>query len=1247
MTAQFLRMLAIALLAVLVQAGALAGALMARLPPWWSLLVLPALLAAWFAARLGRALWRRLRGRRAATRRLVPPDAALAQAWERALRRGGAAHDGAALPWFLLLGPTGAGKTTALRQARIASPLASIHDGSDDGAGFGWWYLNRLVMLDCGDCLPEREASAQVAARWDYHLRMLHRLRRREGLDGVVIALSARELLQGDPQRLAEQARALRARLEELVALLRERFPVHVLLTHCDVLYGLESWARALPEHQLDQALGYLAGLEHAGSREDFVDRAFDAVGERLNGLRWRLLERLLERQREPDAGLLLFPLELQALREPLQAFADNALAPHPYLEPLLLRGLFFSSARQEPAMASRLLGADATPGPLPGLGHRGLFLREVFARVLPAERGLRRPSVAQLRRRRRVRRLLLGLGLGAVLAAGVALSASFAGNLRALRQLRAAALPPELQSWPPARRAARLLERERAIRRFEAEGQGLLARATLPASGWQALLSAQKRAFLLACRGLPQASPPIDAATASPTGATALSLLRRLAVLRARSEGATLEQLEQLAPARSPRDADSVLNDALWQLELAALAWAPAQHVEQAMRRARSRMDQLGLQDPLLPWLRRAPAQDDVPALRLEHLLASGAHVAQPGALQLPAEFTSAGFAHMQELMTTWRGLSARPLEVDAAWKNFVADWRARQLLELRRTLDSLLSSPPSWRSRGSWRAALALLAGADNPDWTINRRLLQQIPEPSAQAPADADRAAPRWLVALRELESWRAQAAAPAPGDMLESLRALAERGLRAGPGRPAPGAASALRENLRGISDMRDYLQALGRLAAQLERGDAQAAAVAADYQSYGTDPKTSDSLARESEQALRRLSRLLVQADGATGERAGQRESGGAGGTEATDPAAYPALALLAAPWRELMRYADAAAACGLQRRWQSEVLWPLQTAATREDALRQVFGAQGTLWAFVNGPAAPFLQRDDRRFRPARAAGLGVAFTPSFLNLLDQAARQRAAQDLRQQAAQVAATRREAQERRIQAEMQQLRSQAEQARQQEQTALSERSTVSITALPTDVEPPGAPGAYRTLLRMHCTGGDFASDNLNLPVQGSVTWSAHDCADLRLSVYLGGLVLRREYPGALGFADFLAAFAGGTRAFTPEDFPAQSAALRALGVKRIVLHDRIDGADGVLRTADALRAARRRAEQLEQALRLLRERQQQGLLAAETTASAPKPAASPPGDTAGTDLRAALPARIAECLDEPRSAPSPT
>ncbi len=1245
MTAQFLRMLAVALLAVLVQAGALAGVLMARLPAWWSLLLLPALLAAWFAARLGRRLWRRLRGRRVATRRQVPPDAALAQAWERALRRGGAAHDGAALPWFLLLGATGAGKTTALRQARIPSPVASIHDASGDGAGFGWWYLNRLVILDCGDCLPERDAGAQVAARWDYHLRMLHKLRRREGLDGVVIALSARELLQGDPQSLAEQARSLRARLEELVTLLRQRFPVYVLLTHCDVLYGLDAWARALPEHQLEQALGYLAGLEPAGPQDDFVDRAFDAVGERLNRLRWQLLAR----QREPGPGLLVFPLELQALREPLQAFADNALAPHPYLEPLLLRGLFFSSGKQEPALASRVLGAGAAPGPLPGLGQRGLFLREVFARVLPAERGLGRPSAAQLRRRRRTRRLLLGLGLAAALAAGAALSASFAGNLRALRQLRAAALPPELPSWPPAQRAARLLERERAIRRFEAAGHAALARATLVASGWQAMLAAQKREFLLACRGLPRAFPMLEAAPAPPTGAAALYLLRRLAVLRARSEGGTLAQLEGLPPPRWPRGDGSLLDDTLWQLELAQLAWAPAHHAEQALRSVRTRLDQLGLRDPLLPWLRQTPALDGVPALHLEHLLAPGEQAAEPGALSLPAEYTATGFAHMREVMASWRRLSARPLEVDTAWRAFVTDWRARQLLELRRTLESLLSSPPSWRSRASWRAALGLLAGADNPDWAINRRLLHQVPEPSELAPADAARPAPRWLAALRELESWRVQATAPAPGDMLESLRTLAKHSLRA-----APGAATALRENLRAVSDMREYLQDLARLSAQLELGDAQATAVAADYQSYGADPKTSASLAREAQQALQRLSHLLDQAVGAAdaprehpaaaaaGSQPGAGDSAGPGQAGAT----YPAHALLAAPWRGLMRYADAAAACGLQHRWQAEVLWPLQTAATREDALRQVFGAQGTLWAFVNGPAAPFLQRDDRSFRPARTAGLGVAFTPGFLDLLNRAARQRAAQDLRQQDAQLEAARRQAQQRRIQAEVRQLQSQVEQARQQEQAALSETATVSITALPTDVEPPDAPGAYRTLLRMHCAAGDFESNNLNLPVQGSVTWSARDCAGLRLSVFLGGLVLRRDYPGALGFADFLAAFGSGTRAFTPEDFPAQSAALRAQGVRRIVLHDRIDGAASVLRAADALRAARRRAEQLEQALQALRERQQQELRAAEAAASAPGAAASAPGG-AGTGLRAALPARIAECPDEPRPPPSPT
>lgn len=1266
MTTQLLRLLAILLLLVLVQAGALAAAVLAHVPPWWSLLILPAALLAWGGFRLLRATasWLRSRRRRPASQ--VPPDAALARAWQRALAQGGAAHDGARLPWILLLGPPGAGKTTALSQARISSPVAPIQDRDDAEASFGLWYLNRLVVLDCGDCVPRRDAPAAEGARWAYHLRMLQRLRRREGLDGVVIALSARELLRGDREALAEQARCLRGCLEQLIQLLRERFPVYVLVTHCDALYGLQAWAQALPPQRLEQPLGYLEQGDAPQAQHDFVNRAFDAVGVRLDRLRWELLTE----GHAPDAGLLAFPLELQRLRAPLQVFADNGLAPHPYLERLMLRGLFFSSGKQQAPADSQVLGDAASTAATQQAAARGLFLHELFARVLPAERGLRRASAAQLRRQRRARGVLLTLVLGLALLGAAALSASFADNLRALKGLRAAApLPPAETAAPLARRAAQLLEREQAIRRFEAAGERPLAQLTLPATGWHELLSAQKLQFVQACQGLPEAdSAALPMEPQRGPGTTVLGLLRRMAVLQARSEGAGLAQLELLAPARAPEGRAGELANTLWQIELARLAWSPAQGVERPLRSVRARLDQFGLSDPALQWLRQTPALDGIAAIHLAPLLLPGELPGElPGTgsiLELPAEFTAAGFAHMREVLATWRRLSASPSQVDGAWQGFVTDWRERQQLALRALLEGLVSKPPAWRSRAAWRAALPLLAGPGNPYWAVSRQLLLQIPDTAEAAPAQVPEGSePRWITGLRDLESWRAQAAAANPGAVLQSLRDWSERGLRDAAARGAGGAATAVRANLQAAADMREYLKALELLARQLQLGDAQATAVAADFQTYGTDPRTDKSLARDAQRALQRMDRLLEDAGaapeaepGAQGREAPAPATGAAPTTSSTAasstaasstadrqaaPASYPAGALLAAPWRELMRYADAAAACTLQRRWQAEVLWPLQTAATRADALGQVFGPQGTLWAFVQGPAAPFLQRDQRLYRPTRTAGLGVAFTPQFLDLLNHAAGQLASQQLRSETEQRLALEQGARQKRTQAELQQAQAQVEQAARQAQSAQAARSTVSITALPTDVEPPGTATVSQTRLSLRCGAGNFELNNLNLTVQGSVTWSAQDCADLRLAVSIAGIHLQRNYPGALGFADFLADFRSGTRAFTPQDFPAQSARLRALGVQRIVLHYRIEGADGVLGSADALRSAKRAGDQASRALQSLGQRQQQ-LLQAAVAASAPQAAGSGPAGPLPQ-----LPARITDCADDPRPAQAPT
>lgn len=139
------------------------------------------------------------------------------------------------------------------------------------------------------------------------------------------------------------------------------------------------------------------------------------------------------------------------------------------------------------------------------------------------------------------------------------------------------------------------------------------------------------------------------------------------------------------------------------------------------------------------------------------------------------------------------------------------------------------------------------------------------------------------------------------------------------------------------------------------------------------------------------------------------------------------------------------------------------------------------------------------------------------------------------------------------------------------------------------------------------------------------------------------MHIGDIVLQRVYPGPLGFADFLADLRSGSHTFTPQDFPAQAASLRSLGVRGIVLHYRFGGADAVLRTAEALRAANSRADQAEQTLKALGERQQL-LLRQAAPASAPASAAWP-ADGAGASL--GLPSRITECPDDPGTPPKPT
>ena len=101
-----------------------------------------------------------------------------------------------------------------------------------------------------------------------------------------------------------------------------------------------------------------------------------------------------LESNSDPNPGVLVLENQFSRLRPGLAEYAKAIFGENPYQEKPLLRGLFFSSARQTAQPAPPFLNTPVFSN-RPATAHdegRGLFLRDLFARILPNDRYLYTP---------------------------------------------------------------------------------------------------------------------------------------------------------------------------------------------------------------------------------------------------------------------------------------------------------------------------------------------------------------------------------------------------------------------------------------------------------------------------------------------------------------------------------------------------------------------------------------------------------------------------------------------------------------------------------------------------------------------------------------------------------------------------------------------------------------------------------------------------------------------------------------
>jgi type VI secretion system protein ImpL len=317
--------------------------------------------------------------------------------WGRIARQGKYVYE---LPWYVIIGAPGVGKTTALLNSGLSFPLAKqIGAASIRGTGgtrhCDWWFTNEAVFIDTAGRYTTHETDAQAdKAEWLGFLSLLKKNRARQPINGVLVMLSVSELLNLDEAGRKTHAATLRRRLDELRSDLGTSFPVYILINKCDLLLGFDEYFSALDRSGRAQVWGHTLPLAPSGKYE-FDPETLDSELDQLQG---RIVAGLVDTlQAESDLArrelIYAFPQQFSVLTQVLREMNAALFAASRFSASPFLRGIYFTSATQEGTPFDRVVHALGqgfeVPRPqkaaLAGEG-KAYFLQELLSQVVFTE---------------------------------------------------------------------------------------------------------------------------------------------------------------------------------------------------------------------------------------------------------------------------------------------------------------------------------------------------------------------------------------------------------------------------------------------------------------------------------------------------------------------------------------------------------------------------------------------------------------------------------------------------------------------------------------------------------------------------------------------------------------------------------------------------------------------------------------------------------------------------------------------
>lgn len=320
------------------------------------------------------------------------------------------------LPWYVIIGPPGAGKTTALVHSGLEYP------GTDKAAvaGFGgtkncdFWFAEDAVLIDTAGRYTTQDSDARAdRMSWAAFLEQLKRARPDQPINGVLLAFSCEDMMVATDDQLDSHALTVRNRLVELHETLKIDVPVYVMFTKVDMLAGFREYFNGFNQERRRGVWGVTFDTR------DRSEETYRAVPAEFDRLISRLSDEVTDRlNEEPDSvtriSIFGFPGQMSLMRRNVADFLRRVFQK-PQETHAILRGFYFTSGTQEGTPIDQVLGAlsaqgegGAAPDFMSGKG-RSFFLHDLLTKVVFAERDWVGYDFKAMRRRAILRSLTVG----------------------------------------------------------------------------------------------------------------------------------------------------------------------------------------------------------------------------------------------------------------------------------------------------------------------------------------------------------------------------------------------------------------------------------------------------------------------------------------------------------------------------------------------------------------------------------------------------------------------------------------------------------------------------------------------------------------------------------------------------------------------------------------------------------------------------------------------------------------------